>query len=235
MRGNAVFGDLLHVAGADLQLDPLPAGPDHGGVDRAVVVLLRRRNVVLETPRDHRPGRVDYAECLIAFGDVADDDAEAENIGELLEADRLALHLAPDRIGALAPARDFGADAAVGQLLGELLLDLGDPAAGTRRQRFQPLGENLVGVRVELAEGQVFQLLAHLLHAHAAGQRRVDFERLIGGAAAQLGRLIGERAHIVQTIGELDQQYPHVVGDGQEKLAQVFGLLGLAGNQFEAL
>ena len=178
---------------------------------------------------------MDNAECLIAFGDVADDDAETENIGELLEADRLALHLAPDRIGALAPARDFGADAAVGKLLGELLLDLGDPAAGSRRQRFQPLGENLVGVRVELAEGQVFQLFAHLLHAHAAGQRRVDFERLVGGAAAQLGRLIGERAHVVQTIGELDQQYPHVVSDRQEKLAQVFGLLGLAGHQFEAL
>ena len=39
MRGDAVFGDLVHVVSADLQLDALAAGADHGGVDRAVVVL----------------------------------------------------------------------------------------------------------------------------------------------------------------------------------------------------
>ena len=75
---------------------------------------------------------MDDAERLVALGDAADDDAEAENVRQLLEADRLALHLAPDRIGALAPARDFGGDAAVGELLGELLLDLGDPAFAAR-------------------------------------------------------------------------------------------------------
>src|SRR5229473_2339622 len=36
----AVFGDVVHFLGADLQLDALVAGPDHGGMDRAVVVLL---------------------------------------------------------------------------------------------------------------------------------------------------------------------------------------------------
>ena len=175
------------------------------------------------------------AERLVALGDVADDDAESENIGQLLEADRFPLHLAPDRIGALAPAGNLGGDAAIGKFLGELLLDLGDPAARPRRERFEPLGQHLVSVRVELAEGQVFELVAHLLHAHAAGERRVDFERLIGGAAARLGSLIGQRAHIVQAVGELDQQHPHIVGDGEQELAQVLGLLGLARNEFEAL
>src|SRR6202041_3230301 len=122
--GDAVFGDLLHGAGADLQFDALLAGADHRGVDRAVIVLLRRRDVILEAPRHHGPGNMDDAERLVAFGHVADHDAEAENIRKLLEADRLALHLAPDRIGALAPADDFGADAAGAELFRELLLDL---------------------------------------------------------------------------------------------------------------
>src|ERR1700684_737442 len=139
VRGDAVFGDLLHGAGADLQLDALLAGSDHRGVDRAVIVLLRRRDLVLEASRHHRPGNMDDAERLVAFGDAAHHDAEAENVRKLFEADRLALHLAPDRIGALAPAANLGADAAVAELFGELLLDLADPATRFRGERFEPL------------------------------------------------------------------------------------------------
>ena len=40
MRRNAALGDLMHGKGADLQLDAHVMRPDHGGVDRAVVVLL---------------------------------------------------------------------------------------------------------------------------------------------------------------------------------------------------
>ena len=90
VRGDAVFGDRVHLPGADLQLDALVGRADDGGVDRAVVVLLRRRDVVLEAAGHHRPGRVDGAERAIAVLDRVDDDAEPENVGELLEGKRLA-------------------------------------------------------------------------------------------------------------------------------------------------
>ena len=175
------------------------------------------------------------AERLIALAEIADEDTETENVGKLFEADRLALHLAPDRVRALAAAGDFGGDAAVGEFLGELLLDLGNPAARPRGERFEPLGQHLVSFRIEFAEGEVFEFLAHLLHAHAAGKRRVDFERLVGGAPARLGRPVRQRAHVVQPVGELDQQHANVVGDREEELAQILGLLGLLGDEFEAL
>ena len=57
------------VAGADLQFDALLAGADDRGVERAIVVLLRRRDVVLEARRDHRPGRVHDAERVVALLD----------------------------------------------------------------------------------------------------------------------------------------------------------------------
>ena len=102
-------------------------------------------------------------------------------------------------------------------------------------QRLEPLAQDLIGVGIELAERQILELLAHLLHTHAAGERRIDLERLVGGAAARRRRLIFERAHIVQAIGELDQQHAHVVGDGKQKLAQVLGLLGFLGDEIEPL
>ena len=137
------------------------------------------------------------AERAVTLGSAADHDAEPEDIGELLEADGLALHLAPYRIGALAPAGDFSGDAAVGEFLGKLLLDLSDPALAAFRQRLEPLGDDLVGVGIELAERQILELLAHLLHAHAAGERRIDVERLLRRDSAGFGRSVFQRAHIV--------------------------------------
>ena len=42
-----------------------------------------------------------------------------------------------------------------------------------------------------------------------------------------LGRTVRQRAHVVQPVGELDEQHAHIVGDRQQQLAQVLGLLGL--------
>ena len=171
--------------------------------------------------------------ALVTLGERPDHDAETEYVGKLFEAHRLSLHLAPDRIGALAAAADFGRDAAVGELFGELLLDLGDPVLAARGERVEPLGDDLVSVGIEFAEGQILKLLAHLLHAHAAGERRIDVERLLRRHAAGLGRPIFQRAHVVQPVGELDQQHADVVGDGEQKLTQVFRLLRFLGDEIE--
>ena len=235
MRGDAVFGDVVHFPRADLQFDALLAGTDHGRVDRAIVVLLRRRDVILEAPRHDRPGRVHDAERLIAIPDGLDDDAEGEQIGQLLEADRLALHLAPDRVRPLLPPLHHRRDAAIGELLGQLLFDVGGEIVIALGECRQPLGDDAIGIRIELAERQVLELLAHLLHAHAAGERRIDVDRLFGGAAFALRRHEMQRAHIVQTVGELDEQHAHVVGDREQELAEILRLLGFLGDEIELL
>ena len=71
------------------------------------------------------------------------------------------------------------------------------------------------------------------MHAHAAGKRRIDFERLFGGTPAGFGRHVLKRAHIVQAISELDQKHAHVIGNRQQQLAEIFRLLGFFGNQVE--
>jgi hypothetical protein len=73
------------------------------------------------------------------------------------------------------------------------------------------------------------------VHAHPSGERRVDVEGFLGDAFARVRRHVVERAHIVQPIGELDQQYPHVVGDRQQELAQILRLLGFLGDEVELL
>ena len=84
-------------------------------------------------------------------------------------------------------------------------------------------------------EREILELLAHLLHTHAAGKRRIDIQCLLGDATARGVRHEFQRAHVVQAIGELDQQHADVVGDRQQQLAQILGLLGLARDQFKPL
>ena len=85
------------------------------------------------------------AERLVAFSDCLHHDAEPENVGKLLEANGLPLHLAPDRIGALAPSRHVGFDAAFGELSRELLLDLGYQADIFCFECIETLADNRIG------------------------------------------------------------------------------------------
>ena len=208
MRGDAVLGDLMHLVGAQLQLDALIAGPDDRGVDRAVVVLLGVGDVVLEPARHHAPAGVDDTERLVALRNRLHDHPEPEDIGQLLEADRLALHLAPHRVGRFAPPAHARRDPTVRQLLGQLLLDLADQVAVALGHRLEPLVDDLPGVRIEFPERKILELLAHLVHAHAGSERRVNVDRLLSDAAALLRRHVADGAHVVQPVGELDQAAP---------------------------
>src|SRR5262249_6602054 len=103
---------------------------------------------------------MDDAERLVTLGDTADHDAESQNVRKLREPAGFALHLAPDGIDPLAAAGNFGGDTAVGELFGQLLLDLDDPGARSGSQCFEPLAQDLVGLRIEFAKGELLQLLA---------------------------------------------------------------------------
>ncbi len=235
VRGDAVFGNPLHLLGADLQFDALVAGTDHRGVDGAIIVLLRRGDVILEAAGHHRPHGVDDAERAVALLHRLHDHPETENIGQLFESDGLALHLGPDRKRPLAPADDAGGNPVLLQVGGQLGFDLADQIAVALGEPAQPFVDDRIGLRIEFAERQVLELFAHLVHAHAAGQRRIDVDGFLGDAAARRRRHELQRAHVVQTVGELDQQHANVVGDRQQQLAEILRLLGLARDQLEPL
>ena len=78
---------------------------------------------------------------------------------------------------------------------------------------------------MQRGERQVFELLLQLLHAEAVGQRRVDVEGLLGDPLLLLERHRGERAHVVQPVGELDDEDPQVLGHRHQHLAHRGGLL----------
>ncbi len=44
-----------------------------------------------------------------------------------------------------------------------------------------------------------------------------------------------QRAHVVQTVGKLHQQHAHIVGNGEQQLAEVLGLLRFLGDEVQLL
>ncbi len=108
----------------------------------------------------------------------------------------------------------------------EVLLALGRPG----RHHLLDLG---VALRVQRGEGQVLQLPADLLDPEAVGQRRVDVEGLLGGAPLLPLGHDGQGPHVVQPVGQLDQQDAPVVGHGDEHLADGGRLLRLLGVELE--
>ena len=95
---------------------------------------------------------------------------------------------------------------------------------------FQHLGDALVVFRLQVAEGQVLELPLHVPDAEARGERRVYLHRLPGDAPLVFLLQRPERAHVVEAVGELDDDDAQVLRHRQEHLAQVLRLhLAVAG------
>ena len=153
----------------------------------------------------------------------------------MLEGERLRFHLAKDRPRLLLAALDLGLQLVFREQFRERLLDLADDAAVALERVGKARRDRAVGLRIDVAEGKLFQFLAHALHAHAAGERRIDVHRLFGDAKSLVLRHVVQRAHVVQPVRQLDQQHADVFRDRQQQLAQVLRLLGLLRDEVELL
>ena len=225
VRGDALLGDEVHLLRADLHLERLPLLRHHGRVQRLVEVRLRHRDVVFDASGDRPPGLVDDAEGRVAVLDRGSDDAEGEVVVELADVDALTAQLLPDRVHRLHAAVHVAGDLVVAELPGDRLLHPVDELA----RQGDPLADRALQLlrlaRMEVVEGEVFELALQAPHAEAVGDRRVDLHRLLGdGNALLLGQEL-QRAHVVEPVGQLDQDDAEVADHGQEHLAKRLGLL----------
>jgi hypothetical protein len=106
-----------------------------------------------------------------------------------------------------------------------LLADHGDGPALLLTQRLQTADDRVARHRVQVGEGQLLKFGADAVDADGARQRGVDVQGLARDPLA-LRRLLDEvqGAHVVQPVGQLDQQDADILGDRQDEFAEVLGL-----------
>ena len=225
VRGDAELGGAVHRVGADLHLDRLAGRADDRRVQRLVHVELRHRDVVLEPARHRLPVRVDDAERRVAVADRVDQDAHADQVVDVVEVATPHDHLLVDRVEVLRPA-------------GDLRLDLRGLEVGVRpcwvtwRSSASRCGwcspirrlisSNRFGNSVPNARSSSSHLIVFIPRRWASGARISSVSLAF---CSCLGRgQEGQRAHVVQPVGELDDQHPRVLGHRDDHLADRLGL-----------
>ncbi len=157
---------------------------------------------------------------------------EVKDLVELLAADH---HLFVDAPEVLRATSHLGLDAETLELVAERAHDL----TQVRLALGGPSGDHLfdfgVALGVQRREAEVLQLPFDLLDTESVGQGRVDVERFLGNGSLAGHGHDRDRAHVVQTVGQFDEQHPPVVGHRDEHLADGGGLLGFLGVEFQAV
>ena len=174
-------------------------------------------------------------ERAVAVLDRVDDDADADEVVDLVELLAAHDHLLVDRPVVLRPAAHVGADLELveaGANGFEHLREVGLPLPRRLEHHRLDLG---VPLGVQHREREILELPLDVLHAEAVRERRVDVERLLRDAPLLRLRQRRDGSHVVQAVGELDQQDAHVLGHRDEHLAHGRGLLGLLGVELEAV
>ena len=98
VRGDALLGGAVHLFGADLHFERLPVRPDHRSVQRLVEVRARDGDEVFDAPRHRPPGVVDDAQRRIGILHRVGNNAQREQVVDLVNRNLLPLELVVDAV-----------------------------------------------------------------------------------------------------------------------------------------
>ncbi len=162
-----------------------------------------------------------------------DDDPDAHEVEDFVELLAAHDHLLVDAPEVLRSSLHLGLDREGLELVEQRLHDLLEVGLALGLASGDHLLDLGVALGVQGGEAEVLELPLDLLDPEAVRERRVDVEGLLGDGALPVHGHHRDRAHVVQSVGQFDQQDPPVLGHGDEHLADRRRLLGLFGVEFE--
>ena len=143
------------------------------------------------------------------------DDAHGEEVIDFLKGNTLNLHLTPDREASLDTRLHLVAEAHRVKACLQWCSEAMEEILSTSFALLHLALDLCIGLRVLVAEAQVFQLGLNGEESEAVGQRCVEE----GGLTCDLKLLVGlhraERAHVVQAVGDLDEDHTGIITDSQ--------------------
>jgi hypothetical protein len=171
---------------------------------------------------------VDRAERGVAVADGVDGDPDADEVVDVGEVAAAHDHLLVDRVVVLRPATDGRLDLRVLEVLAHRLDQLGQLGVARGRAVGDEPHDLVVPLGVEGGERQVLELPLDGVHAEPVRQRREDLQGDGRDPLLLLLTQVPQGAHVVQPVGELDDEHPRVAGHRHDHLADRLRLGGLA-------
>ena len=148
----------------------------------------------------------------------------AREVVDLVESDLGALQLLEDGVVALDAPLYARLDVVFAKLLDERVFNAAEKLLSLDALGFNGFRDFLEADGVGVAEGKIFKFAAHLAHAETMGERGVDVESLASDGFAAVGLQVLQRTHIVQAVGQLDENHANVGDHGEQHFSHVFGL-----------
>lgn len=134
-------------------------------------------------------------------------------------------HLAVHAVGRLLAPAHIGLDALALQPLGHHDLDLLHQLLAVAARAADRVRDRPVAHRVQGREGQVLEFVLEGVDPEPVRDRRIDVQRLARDAALAVLRHRADGAHVVQPVGQLDQDDADVVDHRQHHLLEIRRLL----------
>ena len=152
VRGHSLLGDAVHFLRANLYFERLPR-MDHRRVQRLVKVWPRHGDVILEPAGDGAPRLMDHAERGIAVANCVGNDANREQVVNLIDRAVIPQTFLVNGIEPLHAAIDLGGNSVFIQPLANRVLQVRE-----KRLEFLPLGDDrilqlLKSLGFQVAEG----------------------------------------------------------------------------------
>ena len=224
MRGNAVAGHRIHFFGADLDFNRHAVHAEQRGVQALVAVHFRDGDKVLELARHRLVQIVHGTKHAITGIHLISNDTEGKYIGDVFERALLQLHLLVDAVQMLLAANDPAGQAFALETGHQRRFDLRHQLFAMAADAFHCGFDQRCPHRIQHAKAQLLELHADVVHAKTIGDGGVDIDGFLGDAAALLGTQHFQRAHVVQTVGQFDEDDANVFRHRQRHLLEVLGL-----------
>ena len=168
---------------------------------------------------------MDVPEGEVAFGNRLHDDADGEDVKDVVELAVAAEHLVVDAVYVLGASLDGAVE------VFERHLDLQRPDDGLHvlLAPFFVLDKGvddfLVFVRIDVLETQVFEFGLQFVQTEPVGEGHVDVERFLCDGTAFFGLHVAHRPHVVDAVGDFDHDDPRVLCHRGDELAVSLRLL----------
>mmetsp|Transcript_122271 Transcript_122271/g.391170 ORF Transcript_122271/g.391170 Transcript_122271/m.391170 type:complete len:221 (+) Transcript_122271:1786-2448(+) len=212
MCDDTIVRDPIHLHRLDVDLH-WGAIHDHGCVQRQVQVLLWRRDVVPQLVGHGRQEGMDLAQDFPACVPVRSDHLHPRNrqrrrrVGPRGPTPQLRVHRLLRQLdvadGAVVPVVD--------QQGSEILLQVPQIALSGDDGLLVHLGQDLVGVAVEVPAAELLELRLPDVDAEALGERHEDGPRLLGDSPLLVRRHEVQGPHVVHPVRELDDEDTDIV------------------------
>ena len=171
----------------------------------------------------------------VALANAVDKDADPDQVIDVVEVATAHDHLLIHRVVVLRTAGHRSLNAARFQLgfdivdyFRQVLVAGGCPLPDQAH-------DLLVHFRIQRGERQVLEFPLDGVHAEPVRQWRINFQSLLGFLLLLFFREPAEGAHVVETVGELDDQHANIAGHGHDHLPHGFRRGGLAVGDFVEL